>query len=664
MTGRSTARRLRALGLATLLTALVLPGLAMPVAAATPDLTLVTDSTYEVLPDEGRIAVTVEITARNRLRDSVARRFFFRTAHLAVLPGTSGFEISGGRGSPRVSVRKRAADHTLLRIDLGANLASGRTTTLSLRFDLRDPGGAPDRPVRISPSLVTFDAWAYATPDTPGSTVTVTLPEGYAAEIGRGPLEGPTPTGDGRQAWRSGKLDDPLAFVADLAADRPAEHVEASRTVELSEGGIEILLRPWPDDPAWRDRIGDLVARALPALEREIGLPWPIDGPLAVEEALVRGGTGFAGRFEPAEGRIEIAYAAPDGVVLHELAHAWFNGRLVADRWIAEAFAAYYAERAAEALGIVPASPELTDDLQGDAVPLNAWRPADEGAAPTDGYGYAAAVELARQVGERAGPESLTAVWSAAAAGIGAYQPGSDGVEPLQATLDWRSLLDLLEDRTDTSFDDLWRDWVARSGDVTALRERAAARTHYAQTLAAADGWSLPREVRDALRAWQFEAAETLLADADRVLAARSELEAAAGAAGLRLPDRVRRAFEGGASLQAAAAEAAAELAAIAAIEEARASRPPTDQPIDAIVVTAGLLGTDPAGRLAEAADALAAGDVERAFDAAATAEDLWTGATRVGRGRIVSAALLVLVLVLLGGLVLKRRRRTDLAAR
>ena len=42
-------------------------------------------------------------------------------------------------------------------------------------------------------------------------------------------------------------------------------------------------------------------------------------------------------------GEVAIAYYADDFVVLHEAAHAWFNGSLLADRWSNEAFASYYA---------------------------------------------------------------------------------------------------------------------------------------------------------------------------------------------------------------------------------------------------------------------------------------------------------------------------------
>ena len=66
--------------------------------AAMPALILVTATTYEVLPDEGRVAVTVRISATNRLRDTVTRRYFYEEGALAVLPESLQLPADGGVG--------------------------------------------------------------------------------------------------------------------------------------------------------------------------------------------------------------------------------------------------------------------------------------------------------------------------------------------------------------------------------------------------------------------------------------------------------------------------------------------------------------------------------------------------------------------------------------
>jgi hypothetical protein len=159
------------------------------------------------------------------------------------------------------------------------------------------------------------------------------------------------------------------------------------------------------------------------------------------------------------------------------------------------------------------------------------------------------------------------------------------------------------------------------------------------------------------MRAWRFDLADELLAAADRVLTARDGLESEAAALGLRLPDRLRQVFEGEDGFGVASAEAAAQRAAVEAIREAREARPEATSADAQLIVGVGLIGVDPEARLAAAAEALAGGDVQGAFDAATSAEDLWVSAPMVGRDRIVSTALLAGSLVLLAGFVGWRRR-------
>ena len=648
--------------LALLLGALLLPALApAPAAAATPSLTLVGATTYDVLPKDGKVAVSVRLTATNRMADTKTRRFFFRTGYLTVLPQVSGLKISGGAGKPKVSVSSKTATYTILKIDLGANLASGKSTALNLSFDLKDPGGAPDRPMRISPSLVSFAAWAFATPETPGASVRLRFPDGYHVTTGTAKLKGPESDDAGHSSWSSGAIAKPIEFVADVFADRPAEYVETQRIVKLEGHPAAIALRAWPDDPAWRDRIGALIQRALPVLEDEIGMPWPVGGTLAVQEALVRGTGGYAAVYAPEEQRIEIAYAAPDGVVLHELAHAWFNGALVADRWAAEGFAAYYAERAAKRLGITPAPPPVppagAEDPNAGKIPLNEWGSSDTEPAASEAYGYATSLALARQIAGRAGPDGLSRVWKMAAVHAGAYHgdPATEG--PAVGPPDWRGLLDVLEEQTGRSYVDLWRSLVARPADLELLADRASARGFYARSLELAGSWSLPRPVGAAMRAWQFEEARQLLQAADEVVAQRDALQKSAGAAGVDLPETLEVAFEGNSGLTVARAEASAEQAAVDAIAGAQAARPKRLAPADAAVTELGLVATDPDGLLEMARSALKTGDLAAAYSAAQQAQITWTDAPRLGRSRIVSTALLLVALGLLIGLIRQRRR-------
>ena len=658
----------------TLLALLVAVGMLLGVPAAAPDraavlgadtdLTLVTDAAYVVDPVAAAVHVTVDIAARNNRAETATKRFYFDRAFLAILPGVTGLKVTGPT-KPSVSVTKRTAAYTMVRINFGDRLYNGKATTFRLTFDIPDPGSPPEREVRVGDSLVSFPIWAFASDGASGSKVSVSFPAGYAVTFESGTMSGPETGADGTLVFRSATLSQPLTFFAYVVAEREGSVASVPLSVPVGDDAVAFELRAWADDPAWATRVGDLFTRGLPLLAEDIGLPWPHDGtgsaagagdPFVVEEAISRSAGGYAGQFDPDERRIEIAYWASPGVVLHEAAHGWFNGALLGDRWANEGFASLYASRAATALELDPGTVALTDEILAAKVPLNAWGPAATADAATETYGFAASLELARLVAERAGDDVLREVWARAADGVGAYPDPRRASEPparVDSAPDWRGLLDLLEDATGTSFDDLWRTWVVRDEERELLDTRREARLSLARTQALAGGWALPPQVRQAMRAWQFDTAEGILADARTVLAQRTAVEDATRATGLVLPDTVRELFERGA-LAEASSLAAIQLSAIDVVSGAAAYRPADPDPL----TTIGLLGSDPDATLSAARAALAAGSVEAALADAQLAQRTWTDAWEEGRRRGLLAIAVITAVLLLAGTLIGRVRR------
>ncbi len=612
--------------------------------AATPDLTIVSDARYEVQPTKQRVRVTLSLTLSNRLKDTTTRRYYFDKAFLTILPGASGYDFSwAGAGNPTIRITKETKEYTVLQLNLASRIYSGKTAQYTLRFYITDKGGKATRNVRIGDSLVSFPVWAFATEDTGGSSSTVIFPIGFQVEVEAGSIPAPTTDSKGRVVFRTGRLDKPLTFFAFLVGDRPGAYKTRTISPVVHGRPAELTIRSWPDDPAWDERVGGLVERALPVLGDAIGLPWPREEPLVVQEAVSRSTGGYAGLFDPSAGRVEIAYYATSFVVLHESAHAWFNGALLADRWANEAFASYYGLDAAGTLKVKAVGDELTAAIQKARIPLNAWGSVGREATATEDYGYAASLALARAVAERAGADGLRAVWADAAARTGAYQPPAAGsVERVEGPPDWRGLLDLLESRTGKSFDDLWRTWVARPEDLPLLDARGAARTRYDDVVARAADWRLPAPIRDAMRAWQFEDASALLDLAADVLEQRTAVEAAATAAGLEPPEALRTAFEGDDGFDDAIAEADAELRAIVRYQDAVATRPVTGD----VFVTLGLLDETPDADLVAAREAFARGDLSASASAADEAAAAWSAAAGLGRGRLISLLLLAVSLL------------------
>jgi hypothetical protein len=627
------------------------------VRAATPDLTIVTAARYDVQPAQRRIRVTVDLTFTNRLRDTTTKRYFFDHAFLAVLPGGSGYRLSwGGSGQPTVSVARKTKTHTLLRLGLAQNLSSGRTAKYRLTFDLKDPGGQPTRDLRIGDTLVSFPVWAFASDDTPGSSVTVVFPRGYEVAIEAGRIPAPTTATDGRTIFRTGILAKPLDFFAYLVGDRPGAYTDSTVAATVQGKPIEVVVRAWSDDKPWARRVGRLLATALPALGANIGLPWPeYETPLTVQEAVSRSTGGYAGIFDPAAGTVAIAYYADDFVVLHEAAHAWFNGSLLADRWANEAFASYYGAVAAADTKLKVTTDRLTAELEKARIPLNGWGPVGTLEGAQEDYAYAASFTLAGLIAERAGPDGLRAVWADVSDRRSAYQPVGGGDEIVAGPVDWRGLLDLLDSRGETTYDDLWRAWVARPQDVPLLDARLAARSRYDAFLGVVGDWDVPLSIRDAMRSWRFKDATALIDGAEEVVALRGRVERAASAAGLTAPAGLRETFEDDDGFDDAVAEGGAELEAIDRYVEARADRPAAMTPL----MTLGMWGQDPDADLVVATEAFARGDLAGSAAASDEAAAAWLNAETVGQGRAFSIATIVIALLfMLSLLVVTARRR------
>lgn len=635
-----------------------LPGGPVEVRAATPDLTIVGAARYDVQPAQQRVRVTVDLTLTNRLKDTTTKRYFFDHAFLAVLPGSSAHRVTWqGSGQPTVRVARTTATHTLLRLNLARDLASGKSANYRLTFDLKDPGGRrATRDLRVGETLVSFPVWAFASDETPGSSVTVVFPAGYEVHVEAGSLPPPSTLTDGRTIFRSGTLSRPLDFFAYVVGDRPGAYKELTVAVTVLGRPIEITVRAWADDPAWASRVGSLMRRVLPVLGDDIGLPWPdYEAPLIVEEAVSRSTGGYAGIFDPGEGTVAIAYYADDFVVVHEAAHAWFNGVLLADRWSNEAFASYYGAIAAEQASITVATDRLTDELETARIPLNAWGPVGTDEVAQEDYAYAAALTLARQIAERAGPQGLKAVWADASDRVSAYQPLGGGDEIVAGPVDWRGLLDLLEARTDATYDDLWRTWVARPEDLPLLDARIAARARYDTLLTRVRDWHVPLSIRDAMRAWRFDEATELIDRAGAVLQLRGRVEDAVGKAGLSVPIALRDAFEDDDGFDDAIAEGGAELQAVDHYVTAAARRPTALTPLMAL----GLWGEAPEADLVAARDAFARGELQASAAASDEAAASWVNAETIGQGRAFSVAMIVLaVLFTLSLFVVNLRRR------
>jgi hypothetical protein len=609
---------------------------------------LVSDATYVVRSRDGEVRVTIHVTFRNTTPNPPGRFSVFEVIDLAIHDGARDVRATDHRGTLQVTTSRHD----------GVNVASVHprqgvryrdTTEFTLRYTLRDGGS---RDVRIRSSVVTFPVWSFGT----HGNVEVRLPSQYEALVDGDPL-------NARQAgdeWllSSGAIEDPTHWLALLTATQPSTFVMRSASVPLAAGALEVQARAWSDDRAWGRRTVDLAARALPRLERQIGLDLEIGGPLVIVESLPAAG-GELSEPTPAGTDVAIGFDEPPFTVLHQLAHAWFTPQLAADRWIREGFASQAAASVAGGLdATAPFDPAQEAKSLGDAAfPLVSWG-AGEATARQDRYAYAASWAAAAELSAAVGREGMQRAWQRFAAGLDGYQPLD--VEPLPGELaavpvDSRHLLDQLEAVSGKDLAAIFERRVFDEATRDLMPQRAAARKDADALAERAGDWGLPAPVRLALAGWRFDDAQAAIKEAMGWLQERDILVGDIAAAGLAVPDRLRDEYRTGGGSSAARAELDAERSIVTSYTVATADLGQERSPVE----RAGLLGgDDPAAMLADARLAFSEGDLVAASELSNAALDRLTTAGRDGLVRLVSAFIVLIALIVIVIRLARRRRR------
>jgi hypothetical protein len=637
------------------------PGSARPALAAAPELQIVSDTTYEVRPQQGVVHVTVSGSATSYAADSGDTRYYFPAMRLVIFAGATSLAATASGSAARVTVIEADDHQQLIEVAFNRDLFDRQSTSFRLEYDLRT--GASGGEVRVGANVARFPVWAIGSEETPGSSVAISLPRGFALDLQGEPLPAAEPRDGGGHVYRWTAIDDPLLFwlfaTADLATITQDTYQDYTTQVSIPGQELQVVVRAWADDADWGTRTSARMAQALPILADLIGVRYFGTQRLVVTETVSRSLNGYAGIFDnsQAEDEIQVSFDADDTVTLHEAAHAWFNASLSSDRWLLEGFASWYGAEAAKRLEIVPETFPLTAELRSAAFPLADWGHPGVESELREGYAYAASLTVVDEIAGRAGTDGLAAVFAAMAADEAAYQPLDAAIADVSYShpTNWRYFLDLLEERTDAGYADIMREWIVTSDDRRRLDERSHARAAYVHLLSRLDGWQIPDPIRRAMNAWSFGPAEAAIDAADEVLDTRENVLDRAHRLELALPlEEVQAGFEGDGIDRAAAVEAEIDGSLDAYTSALEASRQEVD-----LVASVGLLGTDPMADLAASSAALEAGDWEAADAAAARATATWRAAAGDGALRLAIGGGSVLVLGIggIGAVVIRRRR-------
>jgi len=635
-------------------------------ARATSPYELRTDAVYRLDPAANEVVITIGVTFTNTSPDLAGSFSSFGNVPLSLQAGASSVTAGDRKGSLRVTLARQPS-RTIATVALRTALRYRQSAAFTVTYRLAD---AANPQVRVRPSSLMLPVWGFGTI----STVTVRLPVAYTARVLGGALT--STTQQDQVVLSSGPIRDPPHWSVLLVAARPTEYAAVNRRVPLSGGTVDLWVRSFDDDRAWGAATLDLAARALPALQSAVGLPYTGVGPLFITESLP---SGIGPLAEPVSGAqdIAVAFDATPFTVLHQLAHLWIGTDFASERWIREGLASHLAGIAARQLEIPVAGRATAVAIDSDpaAIPLATWSPAGNtggSSLATDAWAYAASWAFIDSLARSLGEDRLKLLVQRVAQGVSAYDTAPGGSPASAAAtaqpIDARQLLDQIEEvvaRPEGGSDGdqatsrlveaafRARVWPQEVRPLMDLRDRA--RAAYGALLAAAGDWGSPDTIRQAMETWRFEQGLPLMDQARRWLIDRDSFLDAARQSGLSTPDRLVMVWrtDGGGDLSRRELDAEA-----AFLQAYRAAGNRIDglNPVERLGV---LGGPEPRAVLASAAGLYAGGDLDGAAAAIDRAIALDAGAQGAGVVRLAAGAAALAVVAAVFLLGLRRLRRS-----
>jgi len=566
----SWARGRRRIGVATVLVLLLALIAGAAPAQADPGLIVTSTSRYVLDSERGEVAGSITMTLRNVTPNvdtgDGGYRYFFYESYGIPLPAETADVVARSNGSRLRVQRKPIVGQPGFRLfEIGfPQLLYGASRTIELTFTLQGQPARADDSTRIGPGYATFAVFG---PGDPGNNTVEVVVDADLELDSTARTFVPSERGDGTTVYTT--TEDNLApgFAATMSVR--SSTVGEGRPVTV--GGVSLQLVPYPNDPEWADFIEDRADQGLPVLAELVGQPWPGDVDRIREDAgsQVRG---FDGWYSTSDREIVLGEELNDGILFHELAHAWINYSAVEDRWLSEGLAEFLAEQTTERTGGTFVKPRQVTPGDTEAVPLATWEdsPGFRG-SELDAWAYPASYQV---ISELLGDLDDATLQAVLADVVTAASPWDlpDRRELSGGQLSTTAFLDLIDahrasaaEGPDTA--DVYRVWVLDEAAADALAGRAQAHQAF-ETFAGASPWGAPLGLRRAMASWDFTEAGELTEELADLPAAATALSDLAGSTGTTLAPEVQRDYEDADTPQEYAAVTDEVAAATAALEQ------------------------------------------------------------------------------------------------
>jgi hypothetical protein len=620
------------------------------------------DTTYAIGTD-GMVHVEAVYTLTNTKGSTTSGRVitdYYFYAHTSAIPHSATNVTATSNGSAlqvEISAIEDAPDLQRLQVRF-PNLYNGQTRVIIVAFDIA--GEAPrttESDERVNAAYASF--YAIGQGDEGNVSVHVVAPITLDMEFVGATLKAGSSSG-GKISYGEENIADPVKWFAFVSARNDAALVRTP----VETDGVSVGVRSWPGDTAWADFATKEVRDGVPALATLIDEPLPIKG-LEVIQATTPYLYGAAGWFQPKNSVIEVGEELNDHVVLHELAHSWFNRTYFADRWMSEGLAEEYSSRVQALIRQTPKEPDAVDVKGEGSQPLTSWSNPNGRKSKADEaqekYGYNTSFHVFHELLKEIDTPKMAAVYDSVVKELNPYQRPGEPVRTTQKT-DWKRLLDLVQEVGGSAkAEDLFKTYVLTPSQADGLSVRAAARSAYSDFKQAIGSWPMPAVVPAWMSDWKFADVTEFMTRAKATLSRRDALNVEAAASNLTVKADLQKTFESASALTSFDDMDKVIEAQLAAIHRLAEVQPIVVAPRD-FYQRVGLRGQHPDIDFDAARAAFNEGRLDNATAQANGVATLLGGASQVGKAKVRQTATRagagLLAFLLLCVLLLRGRRK------
>lgn len=476
------------------------------------------DVTYEVLPDEDRVAATRLYTIRNlrpnQYQADGSYTYWIIRAYPIVIERDVTDLVITSNGGPLTFVENEESEengddaYAVYDVTLPYDLVYPNSQTLRVEYSLPSYGTAGSEDSRrINTAFFQVDLVTCCNFEE--ITSRVVMPQEFKTAGPQDPNERPGTAGpneyteelvDGQRIFTFTDSETTGDYTDLLVESWTGENNDGYARTEIDLGDAAITVVSAPDDQVWNDRVSDAVREISAELEALTGAPWPVDRNVFFRQAqtlLYDERMDAIGWHGPLNGRVDVPDNFTDKHIAYTLARGWFGDVPFTDRWIKEGYTLEFASQAYENSGRGSWDAREPQGSQS----LTAWVPIIQS--------YTRAHYVIGELADEIGTEGLLELFTLAETDETAFV-GGDAPESTDAPEDWRRFLDLAEQRLGAaSFEPVMSEYVVASVQEDMIADRngaiAAVTDLFGPDWTGADGAvAVPVGIRTALSEWDI----------------------------------------------------------------------------------------------------------------------------------------------------------------